>query len=555
MSFDVGTRPGSRSHSVGKRGTAVLIVFVFSTLLFSATSGAAIADDSTSSSTTTSTTTTQPSTGGQHGNNELATGASLNGTGSSFAAPALSTWVNDVANAPYNLNVVYTSSNSGQGRYEFANQTTDYGVSDIGYVGNGGLPPTFPFNFIPITAGGIAFMYHIPGLTKQLQLTSYTACAILTGGIKNWDDPAIAANNPGITLPSLAVVPVTESDSAGTNYVLEEWCIDEQPTLWAAFVQQQDTQSGGPTDGVALSATVPNSDWPGIQGGLDDQSTTAVAGDVATTAGAMGAVQVKYAEDEPGFSGNDPSQNVALVQNASGDYTAPVPVDVASALAYATQESNGTHKLDFNGLGPHVYNPSTYSYLLTRTTGWIASKGATMSAFVNYVLTLGQQKAPSFGYASLGLSLEQYGVNAVTTNVPGSVAPTAAEKAAYSCGDLTPTEVLAGQTTPTCGVVNQTAAPPPPNAGTAAGSSATQTTVAAAGAAAAHSSTVASTGTGAASDASAVGVSPFVSLSGPDGLPFTGDNPVPLVILGASLITVGWIGRRRILKRRSDMLP
>ena len=64
-------------------------------------------------------------------------------------------------------------------------------------------------------------------------------------------------------------------------------------------------------------------------------------------------------------------------------------------------------------MGPHVYNPSTYSYLLTPTTGWSPSKGDTMSQFVNYVLTLGQQTAPSFGYASLGLSLEQYGVNAV----------------------------------------------------------------------------------------------------------------------------------------------
>ena len=211
---------------------------------------------------------------------------------------------------------------------------------------------------------------------------------------------------------------------------------------------------------MAISATSPNSNWPGIKGGLDDQSTTAVASDVANNSGAIGAVQVKYAEEESGFGGSDPTKNVASVKNASGDYTSPTPVDVASALAYATQLPNGTHELDFNGLGPHVYNPSTYSYLLTPTTGWSASKGDTMSQFVNYVLTLGQQTAPTFGYASLGLSLEQYGVNAVQKNVPGAVAPTAAEQQAYSCGDLTPAEVQAGQTTPTCGVVNQTAAPP-----------------------------------------------------------------------------------------------
>ena len=123
----------------------------------------------------------------------------------------------------------WSASNSGTGRYEFTNQTTDFAVSDIGYVGNTDTtPPSFPFNFIPITAGGIAFMYNVPGLNKQLQLSSITACGLLTGGIKNWNDPTIAADNPGVSLPNLPVVPVTESDSAGTNYVLEEWCIDEQ---------------------------------------------------------------------------------------------------------------------------------------------------------------------------------------------------------------------------------------------------------------------------------------------------------------------------------------
>jgi ABC-type phosphate transport system substrate-binding protein len=339
-----------RHQRVGPRTTlGVLVVAMLSLLAWSTGASATPGVGGTSG------TQSQSSSSGLSGSAIDASGVSLDGTGSSFAAPALLTWVNDVGNAPYSLQMVYTSSSSGQGRYEFTNQTTDFAVSDIGYVGNTDTtPPSFPFNFIPITAGGIAFMYNVPGVTKTLQLTSYTACALLTGGIKNWDDPALATANPGVSLPNLAVVPVTESDSAGTNFVLEEWCIDEQPGLWTAFVNQQDSQSGGPSDGVTLSTTNPESNWPGIQGGLDDQSTTAVAGDVATNAGAIGAVQVSYATGEPGFSGSDPSKSVALVQNASGDYTGPTPVDVASALAYATQLPDGTHKLDFNGLGPHT---------------------------------------------------------------------------------------------------------------------------------------------------------------------------------------------------------
>jgi hypothetical protein len=347
-----------------------------------------------------------------------------------------------------------------------------------------------------------------------------------------------------VSLPNVPVVAVTESDSAGTNYVLEEWCIHEQPALWAAFVQAQNSQSGGPTDGVAISATSPNSNWPGIQGGLDAQSTTQVANDVATNGGAIGAVQVKYADDA-GFGGSDPSKNVALVKNASGDYTPPTPVDVASALAYATQLPNGTHQLNFDGVGPHVYNPSTYSYLLTPTTGWNPSKGDTMSQFVDFVLTLGQQQAPSFGYASLGLSLEQYGVNAVQKNVPGAVPPTAAEQHAYACGDLTPSEVAAGQTTPTCGIVNATAGPPGANAGTATG---------AAVAAGSHGTGAGGAGANG-SGSGGAGADPSVGLAGTNSMAGTGIDPVPVTLLGLSLFVIGLVGRRRIVKRRVRGAP
>ena len=90
-------------------------------------------------------------------------------------------------------------------------------------------------------------------------------------------------------------------------------------------------------------------------------------------------------------------------------------------------------------------------YLLTPTTGWDPSKGETLGAFVNYALTLGQQSAPSFGYATLGQPLEQFGINEVASDVPGAVPMTADEQAYYTCGDLTPADVAAGNTTPSCG--------------------------------------------------------------------------------------------------------
>jgi ABC-type phosphate transport system substrate-binding protein len=475
----------------------------------------------------------------------------LNGNGSSFAAPAITQWDANVSHAPYSLSVNYTPSSSGQGRYEFTNETVDFAVSDTGYVNSsvGTTPPSFPFEFIPITAAGVAFMYNVPGLTQTLQLTSYTACLLLTGQITNWDDPALQLNgaNAGVTLPNIPVRPVTESDPAGTNYVLEEYCIDEQPAVWAQYAKNM--SGAPPPSGIPISPTTPGSNWEAPGNGYDEQSTAAVASNIANTAGAIGAVQENYAIDS-GFTGKNPSQSVASVQNASGKFTQPTPVDVASALAYATQLPNGTHQLDFNGVGPNVYNPSTYSYLLTPTTGWSSAKGAVMSAYVNYVLTLGQQAAPAMDFASLGLSLERYGIDQVINNVPGSVSPTAAESQGYACGDLTPTEVQAGQTTPTCGVTNGAAPPAPPGAPT------TQLTNGAKGGGAIASSTVKTPGVSsnsriATTSGGSSAVDPSVALTGTNpSMAFTGSNPLPTLVAGAVLFLVGFVGRRRILGAR-----
>ncbi|HEY4928019.1 MAG TPA: substrate-binding domain-containing protein [Acidimicrobiales bacterium] len=504
------------------------------------TTTAGSAPSGTNSSTTTTTFPPQGKYSVSH------SGTGLNGTGSSFAAPAIETFDSTVKPPPYNLTINYSSTSSGDGRYEFTNGTTDFAVSDIAYgLGSAdATPPVFHYIYVPITAGGIAFMYNIPGLTKNLQLDSYTTCAILTGGITNWNNSKIAAQNPGVSLPNMVIRPVTESDPAGTNYVLEEWCIDEQPSLWAAFANYENAQAGNQ---VVISQSSPNSQWPAVPGGLDTDSTAAVTSDIQTNSGAIGAVQLQYATDA-GFGQSDPSKGVAAELNASGDYALPTPPDVASALAYATQLPNGTHQLNFNGVGPHVYNPSTYSYLLTPAAGWQPAKGAVMSAYVNYALTLGQKLLPSNGFASLGLSLERYGIDSVIQDVPGAVAVTAAENAGYSCGDLTPSEVAAGQTTPTCGVT-VASAPIPPKNGVGSSLDGSATSGGAGGSSSAGGGSGGS-GSSGGSSGGAGGVDPAVSLSGSVPLAFTGGDPRPVVLIGMLLLLTGWAGRRRLIGAR-----
>ncbi len=473
--------------------------------------------------------------------------AGLNAEGSSFAGPEVQQWGVDVAKSPYNLNVNYISSSSGSGRSKFAAQTIDFAVTDIPFqpFPYDTTSPTFRFIYVPVTAGGLAFMYHINGLSGTLQLSSYSACAVMTGAVAYWDDPIVKADNPGVALPHVQVHAVTRADLAGTNFVFQEYCIHEQGALWAAFVNSPTIQHL-PNQVPDLSATQARSDWPLFPTAIPVSGSAQAADTVANPNddGYITAVETAYALQR-GFRGG--SEGTASVKNASGQYAQPTPVDVASALAYASQLANGTHVLNFDGLGPHVYNPSTYSYLVTATTGWSSAKGNVLSQFVDYALTLGQQKAPEIGYASLGLSLENFGVNAVKTQVPGAVAPTAAEQTAYACGDLTPSEVQVGQTTPTCGVTNPTTTTTPSgvtphNQGTVPNEAATS-----------PNGTATLTGTGGSTSGNglASAVDPGVSLAGADaGLAYTGLNPVPVVALGAMAVVGGWLTRRRLIRGR-----
>ena len=194
-------RSGWRRPWTGPVRAAVtsLVAFVLVTtpaVAASAASSTSIEDTTTTTTVAPTSSTTLPTTSATPPaapNRPYITAAGVAGTGSSFASPAVTSWAGTVGQAPYNISVNYTPSNSGQGRYEFTNGTVDYAVSDTGYVSSnvGTTPPSFPYEFLPITAAGVAFMYNIPGLTQTLQLTSYTACLLLTGQIKNWNDPAL----------------------------------------------------------------------------------------------------------------------------------------------------------------------------------------------------------------------------------------------------------------------------------------------------------------------------------------------------------------------------
>lgn len=382
-----------------------------------------------------------------------AAASALIGSGSSFAGIELQEWSKNVGSPPYNLNVNYQSSSSGQGRQNFRDKVVDFAVTDIRYNKFDVNPPDpATFDYIPVTAGGVAFMYNLKahglGTTgKPLQLSSLTVCGIFTGAIPFWDDAAIAADNPGVTLPHVPVTPVVRSDPAGTNYVLEEYCIQLHNDLYSRFAAavSKATSTDYPDE--------PTSNWPILSPIVAAQGSEGAADSVAAVNndGYITAVESGYATQR--------RFPVAAVKNDTGAYVAPSDAAVATALSYATQQSDGTHVLNFKPGDAAAYNPSTYSYLLVRLDGSDAAKGAAATSFAEYCLTIGQSHAAQLSYASIGRNLILYGLDRLKA-VPGYVPPTADEIAAIPATQTGPT------THPTTPVTAPSTAPPTTSKGT-----------------------------------------------------------------------------------------
>ena len=90
-----------------------------------------------------------------------------------------------------------------------------------------------PIVHIPGTLGGVAISYNQPALrrTKRLQIKGDTLANIFLGKITKWNDPAIAADNSGVTLPDQAITVVHRSDGSGTTGIFTAYLTAVSPDL------------------------------------------------------------------------------------------------------------------------------------------------------------------------------------------------------------------------------------------------------------------------------------------------------------------------------------
>jgi phosphate transport system substrate-binding protein len=143
----------------------------------------------------------------------------LNSSGATFPAPLYGRWFAEYNKLHTDVQINYQSVGSGQGIKSFVGGLTDFGASDaamsdadIASVKDGGVV------LLPMTAGSIVLSYNLPGVTTAIQLPRDVYPAIFLGKITKWNDPKIAAANPGMTLPDMPITVAYRADGSGTTY-------------------------------------------------------------------------------------------------------------------------------------------------------------------------------------------------------------------------------------------------------------------------------------------------------------------------------------------------
>ena len=142
----------------------------------------------------------------------------LIGSGASFPFPIYATWFKAFGKATPGVTVDYQAKGWGAGIQDLINHTVDFAASDAAMTDEQIAKVKDGVVLLPMTAGEIVLAYNLPGVT-ELKLPRDVYPEIFLGKINSWNDPRIAAANPGVTLPETKITVVRRSDSSGTTFV------------------------------------------------------------------------------------------------------------------------------------------------------------------------------------------------------------------------------------------------------------------------------------------------------------------------------------------------
>ncbi len=306
----------------------------------------------------------------------------LSGAGSTFVAPMMSVWTKAYATAG-SVQVAYQSVGSGAGIAQLQANTVDFGASDAFMKDSDIALGKGPVVQIPLVQAPVVAVYNLPGVASGLKFDGETLGKIFSGGITTWNDPAITALNPGITLPNTPIAVAHRSDGSGTTAIFTDFLTQTSPA-WV-------TALGGSTTSVGKTVA-----WPVGIGGKGNDGVSAI---ISQTPGGIGYVELDYAIAQ--------NQTYADVKNKAGQFIQPCEQTAANATVGITSYPSDLRVDIINqSSNPQAYPITGLTWALVYQNQTKAATAAALVNFFSWVLTKGQDMTGSVNYTPLGPTLQ-----------------------------------------------------------------------------------------------------------------------------------------------------
>ena len=308
----------------------------------------------------------------------------LTGIGSSAQGAAMDVWKSEFASANQGATVQYSPDGSGAGRKAILDGSAQFGGSDAylkddEYASSKQVCGPDGALDIPVYISPIAIAFNIPDV-KELNLDAVTVAKIFRGEVGKWNDPAIAALNPGVSLPDLKVTPVNRSDDSGTTTNFTDYLAAAAPEAWT------DKSSGV---------------WPASLKGENAKGTSGVVKTVTDTPGA-----VTYADDSA------VSGKLGIARIKVGDTFTKISAEAAAKAVDAGKPIEGRSandlsiKLDRKTAIAGTYPVVLVSFHVVCSTYASQATVDLVKAFESYVVSEDGQKAAADSAKSAPLSAE-----------------------------------------------------------------------------------------------------------------------------------------------------
>ena len=293
-----------------------------------------------------------------------AAAASLTETGSTLMFPLFGAWQTAYKTAVPNVSLTTAGTGSGTGIADASTGTATMGASDA-YLSSANIAQYPGLENIPTTVAALMVNYDVSGV-KKLNLNGTVLAQIYTGKITTWNNAAIAALNPGVTLPSEKIVTLHRADSSGSTF------------LFTSYLAAQD-KSWNPAD-VGTTIT-----WPSVPGSLAETGSGGMVTGCGATKGCIAYIGISYLSKTSAAGLGE-----AAVANGAGKFTQPTSSAIDAALSSFAPKTpaSGSQSL-INTSAAAGYPIINYEYVIVKKTQPSATTASALKAFLDWALTTG----------------------------------------------------------------------------------------------------------------------------------------------------------------------